>query len=441
MRPLLVALILLCGVSEARARTIELGTDGIGASNTTASTGVRGVNRAFQIVDGSPTTITSSRPGGDLTYNYNLSPFGDLVDGDWVGYAGRSNLAYNTIDDPWIVVDENFVGPPTLEGPVYGTAVDPSNPPAWAAKGVGIHANGGVTFDLDYFRGKTEFGTTANQAFMLRGRSGANDFKRAGSISTSVLVDGQVQYVTPRLLWSQPTQPIVVGLPSTARYLTIGVTSGGDTIGADHGVFENLVLEPVDTATQTLFYRGTADFAVDDSLTGIYFSDDPNSLGTPLVTGPTGSYSASTNAKIWDPIAAVLEANHTYYLTAVVANSGGGPGGFRGSFHFDKGFLETNGRPELNTNLANWMVSSTAPGPDTIWDPAWAAPLAAGWYTGTGGISADAAWIWRQDGGTYASGTVYLRAALTPLPEPTSLALLALGAVGILWVRSRRRLG
>lgn len=424
--------------SSASARVIELGTDGIGSTGTAASSGVRGVNWVFQILDGATTTITSGRSGGDLSFNYNLSPFGDLVDGLWTGWAGRSNMAYAATDDPWIVVDEQFTGPATLEGPSYATPVDPTNPPSWAAKGIGVHANGGVTFDLNYFRGNSVFETTANQAFVLRGRSGANDFKRAGTVSTSILVDGVAQYVTPRLAASQPTQPFVIGLPASARYLTIGTTSGGDGIAADHGVFENIVLEPVDVAPSTQFYRARADVAADEQITGIYWSDSPNSLGA-QVTGPFGGYASATNVAIFDPIAQVLDANHTYYLTVAVTNSGGGPGGLRATFHFDKGFLETGGLTDLNTNLTNWMVSATAPGPDAIWEPAWAAPVAAGWYTGTSGVSSDAIWIWHDVNGTYAPGTIYLRAALTPLPEPTSLVLLTLGGLGATWGLRRRK--
>lgn len=438
MKRVVLVLGILCLGANASARVIELGTDGIGPTNTAASSGVRGVNRVFQIVNGATTTITNGRAGGELSFDYNLSPFGDLVDGAWAGWAGRSNMAYTTTDDPWIIVDEDFTGAPTLEGPSYTTAVDPANPPSWAAKGIGVHANGGVTFDLDYFRNKSDFGSTANQAFVLRGRSGANDFKRAGTVSTSILVDGVTQYVTPRLTANQPTQPFVIGLPATARYLTIGVTSGGDGITCDHGVFENIVLEPIDMAPSTQFYRARVDAAADDQIAAIYWSDDPNSLGDP-VSDAFGGFASETNRAIFDPIAQVLDTNHTYYLTVAVANSGGGPGGFRATFHFDKGFLETGGLADLNTNLTNWMVSTTAPGPDAVWAPAWAAPVAAGWYTGTGGINSEAMWIWHDVGGTYAPGTVYLRAALTPLPEPTSWVLLTLGGLGAMWGLRRRR--
>ncbi len=214
-------------------------------------------------------TFKATADASDLGVNKVLTGGSATRDLDQAGQVSfnLSNLGWqsNQYSDP--VNDAN--ASPSNERPIRTTGSSNGLPTFQKIEdGVGLHANGLVTFDLNELR--TAGGFAASQPFrFVADRVGMNDLG-GGSIRTAVIVsnaqgvlsgvvNGQSVAVTNTSgTWSfSGTIPAAqtsssglvslnIDLPSTARYLTLLVTGAGDGIGSDHGVFSGARLIPVD---------------------------------------------------------------------------------------------------------------------------------------------------------------------------------------------------
>lgn len=142
--------------------------------------------------------------------------------------------------------------------------------------GIGMHADGVVTFDLDEIRaaggldgrplrfrcdraglsddavGKgmgtvhcVAIYTDASQVLATYVNGAPHDFHLADGVFVPADVTG-----TPLKADGQFAQ-FDLDLPGSARFLTLAVTAAGDDIGFDHGVWSNCVLEPANELTAT----------------------------------------------------------------------------------------------------------------------------------------------------------------------------------------------
>ncbi len=109
-------------------------------------------------------------------------------------------------------------------------------------RGVGIHANNGLTYDLARLRAD---GYSFNA---VRGVAGIN-YDALGDPSPSVeiwlIVDGQVIFDQPfRTIGGLTWRPFEFSLPANAERLTVAVTDLNESTDADHGVIADFALVP-----------------------------------------------------------------------------------------------------------------------------------------------------------------------------------------------------
>ena len=192
----------------------------------------------------------------------------------------------------------------------------------------------------------------------------------------------------------------------------------------------------------------SGNLTADDSF-AVFLSASPTALGTELTSGASwgGVFSLPATA---------LTAGKTYYLQ-IEAFDGPAPGAFIGTFGLsDANFEFANGSQSLNTDTSGWAggfndstTGSVQPWVEPTGGVAAYGPNGIGPWGGHGGIDGWAYWIWPNDansGGTNSCGscTVDFMTTITPLtsggvPEPSSWAVMVLGAAGLGAALRRRR--
>jgi hypothetical protein len=214
-----------------------------------------------------------------------------------------------------------------------------------------------------------------------------------------------------------------------------------------------------------LLFLGTASSAsANVTLTGnltadnyffAFLSTSANARGTQIGSGTDWSTTYSLTSTVLNP-------GTTYYLNIEAINGDGGAwsaGGLIGSFSLTAGGLFGNGSQTVSTGGAGWTGgynNSNNSAAAQTWVQPTGSVASEGlngigpWGTRTG-ISSSASWIWATDsqssngnaapGNQCAGCTVDFQIAITTaaIPEPASMGLLMLGAVGVGAVRRRRR--
>ena len=109
-------------------------------------------------------------------------------------------------------------------------------------RGIGIHANNGITYDLARLR---------NDGYVFDAVSGIAGINYdalndpSPSIETWIIVDGQVLFDQPfRTIGGLTYRPFNLTLPSNAQRLTVVVTDLNENTDADHGVIADFALVP-----------------------------------------------------------------------------------------------------------------------------------------------------------------------------------------------------
>ncbi len=142
------------------------------------------------------------------------------------------------------------IAPMVLGGRTYGTAAHP---------GLAMHANRGITFDLDTIRSALA-GMRIDRFSMLCGISGsvrdtsASGNRTSGQADIWVLIDGQVRFSRKKMRVESGPVPVDIPCSDTDRFLSLAVTDGGNGSNFDWAVFAEPALELVskgDNATQT----------------------------------------------------------------------------------------------------------------------------------------------------------------------------------------------
>ncbi len=135
-------------------------------------------------------------------------------------------------------------------------------------EGIGLHANGALTFDLDELRNAGKITPNSTYRF-IADRAGINDGTNGGgSVRLIALVSGESGILSGHIngqpvtvastsgVWSfngtipaamtaaTPPVPFDIPISSDARFLTLIVTSAGNGNGLDHGVFSGARLIP-----------------------------------------------------------------------------------------------------------------------------------------------------------------------------------------------------
>ncbi|MBN1422318.1 MAG: NPCBM/NEW2 domain-containing protein [Planctomycetes bacterium] len=106
-------------------------------------------------------------------------------------------------------------------------------------RGLGIHANAGITFDLGVMR--AEFGADAVKTFTTYAGDASGVGTGAGSIDAYVILSSESEPLQYRVLgpFTDDGEFVQLEIPGGARFLTLAIGGAGDGIGSDHGIFAN----------------------------------------------------------------------------------------------------------------------------------------------------------------------------------------------------------
>lgn len=117
--------------------------------------------------------------------------------------------------------------------------VDYASAPNWM---LGMHANKGITFDIQAMRSRYAFGDSRFQTVL--GHGGASG---ESQLNYGVYLDGRAVFEHTGFQAQQPGIAVDVEIPQTARYLTLVVTEGAQGISHDQAMLGNPRIVPAAT--------------------------------------------------------------------------------------------------------------------------------------------------------------------------------------------------
>jgi hypothetical protein len=178
---------------------------------------------------------------------YHRVPELPYVDGVFIPHASDAPVQ---LDSAGHRFSEFSVSHNTTDGPVYAGREGADSAELdgidYAGSGhavVALHANKGITFDLDAVR-------RANRGWKLvRFQSVAGNAEqhseKGGNVHADlwVFVDGQVRFKRREFNRFSGPAPVVIPIADTNRFLTLVATDGGDGIGLDWTIFGDPRLE------------------------------------------------------------------------------------------------------------------------------------------------------------------------------------------------------
>ena len=159
-----------------------------------------------------------------------------------------------------------------------------------------------------------------------------------------------------------------------------------------------------------------------DNIHEVFLSTDDNIEGI--------SISSGSDWQITDVISNNLIAGTDYFLH-IKANNTDGPAAFLGDFSLvGNDHLFSNNLSEILTNVTDWKVS-TSGWNNYVNATGYGNNGVGPWSGNTSGVDASATWIWASQVAN--NQDVYFSVAITAtdVPEPSTLAIFALGMLGL----------
>lgn len=108
--------------------------------------------------------------------------------------------------------------------------------PGVERRGIGIHANAGITYDLDAIR------AAGNRPRAVEGVAGLNNDNSRAAIEAWILVDGELRFHAQFTGSGKRVMPFSILLAPRDRFLTFASTDFNREPVADHAVFADAVL-------------------------------------------------------------------------------------------------------------------------------------------------------------------------------------------------------
>jgi len=167
------------------------------------------------------------------------SPF---VDGIFIPKSGTSQVSSTGLKISDLPVTSGKTWDYFRYGPSGGSTVttidtiDYNQAPNWL---LALHANKGITFDLDAIRGQFLFRQARLKAVF--GHGGA---KGQSTVDFFVYLDGRRAYERKNFQAQQPGALLDVALPETVRFLTLVVTEAGQGLSHDQAMLGNPRIVP-----------------------------------------------------------------------------------------------------------------------------------------------------------------------------------------------------